>query len=123
MGSFSLFLWKFGKSWNPVVEENKNLITRNFEDTVQKAKGQGIIIPKRYRIEFFNNEIGRAMRMDKVDHELLQRVNPKQACALCRVKTTCMCRKCQVHLCRVSHKNKNDAESCWSLFHTKYEIE
>ena len=72
----------------------------------------GIAIPKRGRIKFFD-ALGRPIRLEG-KHTRLSGEKARR-CLLCDVKTTSKCIRCDVNLCIT--KFGNNHKHCWDIFH------
>lgn len=113
MSTFSTFLYEFAENWNQ-METNQQV----FENP---ELHQVTPVPKRNRIDWFNNnENGKRMRLSEGNHLLVQRAEV-QRCLICRANTTCKCKTCTVPLCRFPFGRNR--KSCWIKFHNDKKID
>jgi hypothetical protein len=102
LGTFSSFLWKFAENWNGEKLIGEKKIIDEADETHTPIK---LNMPQRYRINYFNSDEGKKIRLPKHDHKLLHNQNPTK-CVICTVKTTCACVICKIYLCRLVRKGK-----------------
>lgn len=112
MCTFSDFLYKFAQQCISVTTSP----TSSPSETSQASTS----IPKRNRFTWFQSEEGKRRRLSNDGHTL-QQSTAQRRCLLCKVKTTCRCETCTVHLCRFPHGPNR--RSCWTKFHENKVIE
>jgi hypothetical protein len=102
----------------PNEADDEEIVTMmiNRKDDDDKKQEQ-IVIPKRHRIEFFNNDdVGKKLRLtaqSSMDH--LPIYYRRNKCLLCYCDTTVRCSTCQVQLCK--NPFGTNTRSCYEIFH------